>query len=146
MRSGRNGPAVTPLSDGRVLVVGTLSANETGVEVPPAADASAEVYDVQTGSFTPAGELPALDLSEPEAAGVNVGLGTITPAPLVPLRDGGAPIIHQGTFFKHYGIAIRSLRFDASDGSWHEIVAPYISVEDPSSGAAYTSAGTTRFN
>jgi hypothetical protein len=145
MHYARNGAAMTTLADGRVLVAGSLDVAFTGVEVPQGAVNSTEVFDLDTGSFTLAGELPDLDLSGPERAGVNLGFATSSPGLLVPLLDGGAVLINRMTDFKHVGIATQSFQLDPLSGTWREIAPPFISVEDPSSGAEFTSPGTGRY-
>ena len=148
MHFARNGPAMAPLGDGRILVVGSLDYPNTGVEVGGGALDSAEIYDPSTGRFSLAGSFPALDLSGPKAAGLDLGSApTISRVgQLVPLPDGGAVLIDHAGYWKRAGIATRSLRFDAASGAWSEIGDTYIEAMDPGSGEEYVSPGTPRFN
>jgi hypothetical protein len=146
MRYARNGAEATPLADGRVLVVGSLATAHTGVEVAEGSGRMAEIYDPATSRFTLAGELPDLDVSEAQQAGVDPGFGTSIPGHLIPLPDGGAVLINQVTDFKHSGKGTRSLRFNAANGEWNQIGRSHLSVEDPASGAEYRSQGAARYD
>lgn len=143
MRFARNAPQITRLVDGRVLVVGSLG-GETGVEVDERATHTAEIYDPATGRFTLAGMLPAWDLSEVEAAGITFDWWSVGGGTLAPLDDGGAVLIDQRGYAKHFGAASRSLRFDAAGNAWYGIDEPRVAAEDPMSGARYATARAPR--
>jgi hypothetical protein len=139
MRYARNGAAVATLRDGRILIVGSKASSLTGVEVAPDAETTAEIYDAATRRFTRAGEFPATDLSAAAEAGINAsGIGyTNEIGALAPLSDGGALLIARTEGFKHFGVLVRSLRYDVASGRWQEFGDPAIYLEDPVSGATY---------
>jgi hypothetical protein len=122
----RSGAAAVTLADGRILVVGSED-REGGVTVDERAFDSAEIYDPETGRFTLAGRLPAIDRAALEAEGVPLPGGD--PAPgrtgtLIALEDGGAVLIDHSGWWKHFGDVTRSFRFDAATETWHEVGQP----------------------
>jgi hypothetical protein len=125
MHYARFGAAVVTLSDGRVLVVGSMS---DGVTVDDRAYDSAEIYDPGTGRFSLTGPLPAIDSAAVKKLGVTLPDGDPAAASngtLVALRDGGALLLAHGGWWKHTAEITRSFRFDVGTGQWREIGKPY---------------------
>ena len=129
MRYARvDAPAAT-LADGRILVVGSVSAGGTWNYTQPAVDSrayrTAEVYDPGTGRFRLTGDLPAVDWS-PLAKFGPYPIDTEVPSDpgtLVALADGGALLVGQITPWSIQplemdGKVIRTLRFDPTTASW----------------------------
>jgi len=134
----RVGAAAVTLVDGRVLVVSSTTGPQGGVAVDPGAFDSAEIYDPETGRFSAAGELPAIDRAGLEAQGAP----DANPIPdhdptiedigtLVALPDGGAVLVGYAQYWKHAGEITRSFRFDADARRWTEIGQTYIVVAEP---------------
>ena len=137
MKYARSGAAAVPLTDGRILVVGSDGPG-SGVTVDRRAADTAEIYDPATGTFTLTGSLPGLDRAaieaqapknanpvpdeEPEA----VAVGTV-----VPLADGGAVLIAHTGWWKHVGDVSRSFRLDPASRAWSEIPPTYAYVGEP---------------
>jgi hypothetical protein len=136
MNYARHGAAAVTLSDGRVLIVGSLGeSNGFTVSADEHAYDTAEIYDPATGRFTLAGELPDIDRAALEAGGepganpmpgdpgAVLNIGT-----LVPLQDGGALLVGQTRWWKHEADMTRSFRFDAAAGTWSEFGQPWVFV------------------
>lgn len=131
MTFARVGAAVTRLADDTVLVAGSESG---GAAVDPRAPDSTEIYDPDAGRFTLTGSLPPMDWSGydfPHDHDLVPNYQTAETGSLAPLSDGGAVLIgavggDHGS--GHYGMAVRSYRFSADDGSWREIGEPYLHV------------------
>jgi hypothetical protein len=124
MRYARSGPAITTLSDGRVLVVGSSDDN---VRIDERAYRTAEIYDPATGRFASAGRLPDVDRAALRSLGVRVPEFPGLPGAvgrMAPLPDGGALLIGHQEWWKHQAEVVRSFRFRA-DGTWVATGAPY---------------------
>jgi hypothetical protein len=133
MRYARSGPAMTVLTDGRVLVVGSSASDITGVDAR--AFSTAEIWDPATGRFSSAGRLPPLDRAALEQPGHNP-IPEEPPAPastgwLQPLPDGGALLVAQIGWWKHVGDLTRSFRYDAAANTWREVGDTYVYVGEP---------------
>jgi hypothetical protein len=94
---------------------------------------SAEIYDPNTGRFSLAGRLPAIDRSgllkqgAPHAKPVPAEDPVIDDVgTLVALKDGGAVLVAQAGSWKHQGDITRSFRYDARTGAWTEIGKTFI--------------------
>ena len=125
MRYARTGPAVTTLSDGRVLVVGSTDDN---VHIDDRAYRTAEIFDPTTGRFTAAATLPAVEAAAILERGVDLpdfpGLpGSV--GSLVALPDGGAALIGHQEWWKHEAELVRSFRLGPDGRAWHDIGEPY---------------------
>jgi hypothetical protein len=151
MRFARAGALATLLSDGRVLVVGSIGP-ERGVRVDARAQTTGEVFDPATGTFALTGALPALDragLAKLAPPGANA-LPEVDPAiyelgTLVALPDGGAVLIAQHGSWKHVGDVSRSFRFDPASNGWTEIGPTYLFVGEPGPVPFLTPAVPSRF-
>ena len=158
LRYARVGAPAVTLADGRVLVVGSASAeswwNYTVPGVSDRAFQTAEIYDPRTGRFSLTGDLPAVDWSPLSKLGpypirveggtgpyiIEVegatGVGT-----LVALADGGALLVGQVTSWyidalELEGSTVRTLRFDPATGRWAQVdqaVYAIVSGEDSDS-------------
>jgi hypothetical protein len=131
MRYARVGAAAVTLADGRVLVVGSRAAadasawNDTEIQVDDRARVTFEVYDPVAGTFS-LGDLPPMDWSPIADLGPSVDEGLTSAGTLVALADGGALLVGQGIEWyansgDDYVQAVRTLRFDASSGTWSSI-------------------------
>jgi hypothetical protein len=139
MNYARHGASAVTLSDGRVLIVGSLGeSNGFTVTADEHAYDTAEIYDPATGRFTLAGELPDIDRAALEAGGAPganpmpgdpgavLNIGT-----LVPLQDGGALLVGHTRWWKHQADMTRSFRFDAAAETWSEFGQPWVFVGEP---------------
>jgi hypothetical protein len=125
MRYARTGPAVTTLSDGRVLVVGSTDDN---VHIDERAYRTAEIFDPTTGRFTAVAGLPAVDRAAirergvelPDHPGLSGSIGS-----LVALPDGGAVLVGHHDWWKHEAELVRSFRLGPDGTAWHDIGEPY---------------------
>ena len=132
MTYARYGAAATLLADGRVLVVGSRCTGE--VTVDWAACSTAELYDPATGRFSLTGGMPDLDLSGvdlPPGFSPTRDYSPFSMGSLMPLPDGGAVLIGKSGWAKMAGHTIRSLRYDAADGTWRQIGKLYLSHWNP---------------
>lgn len=119
MRYARTGPAITTLSDGRVLVVGSA---DDHIRIDDGAYRTAELYDPATGSFELVGSLPRPD--RPASGGTAPVDGPPLPGALgslVALPDGGAVLIGRYDYWSRSGGVVRSLRLSTDRSSWREI-------------------------
>lgn len=129
MRYARAGCTATTLSDGRVLVAGSVTGD--GVGLPDAAASTAEVYDPATGKFSltsgmpePSGKFSSLRDFWPQ------GLSGHGPGRLFALPDGGALLVGDETSFKHEGSMTRNFRRSAT-GAWTEVGPTFADYGDP---------------
>jgi hypothetical protein len=135
----RVGAAAVTLSDGRILVIGSTTGPEGGVDVAPGAFGSSEIYDPATGRFGQTGGLPDIDRAALEAQGAP-GANPIPDGDpevdyvgtLVALDDGGAVLVGYAQSWKHEGDITRSFRYDPTSGTWKEIGQTYIAIGEPS--------------
>lgn len=127
MRFARYGAAAVTLADGRVLIVGSGDV-DGHVKVDDRAFETAEVYDPGTGRFIGTADLPEIDRDAVRDAGVVLPAGDPEPAAvgrLAALDDGGALLVGHAGWWKHQGDIIRTLRFDAAEGTWEEAAPAY---------------------
>jgi hypothetical protein len=145
----RYGADAVTLSDGRILVVGSMGGNN-GVTIDGDAELTAEIYDPKTGRFHLAGHMPDVDRAALQAQGAKHA----NPVPdgdpdtqdvgrLVALDDGGAVLIGQSGDWNHVGDITRSFRFDADAGTWSEIGQTWVSVGEPTA-VTLTTPGVRR--
>jgi hypothetical protein len=123
----RVGASAVTLTDGRILVVGSLDWD---------ANDSAEIYDPKTGRFSLVGRLPDIDLQALATLGVPLGIQDPEPevnGTLVSLDDGGAVLIGHAGSWKHYADITRSFRFDPATARWREIGQTFVAVASPAS-------------
>jgi hypothetical protein len=123
MRYARSGPAVTTLSDGRVLVVGS---SEDNVRIDEVAYDTAEIYDPATGRFTAAGSLPDVDRAAIRALGVRLPAFPGLPGAvgrLASLPDGGALLIGHQEWWKHRAELVSSFRLGADGTNGGEVAS-----------------------
>jgi N-acetylneuraminic acid mutarotase len=123
----RVGASAVTLTDGRILVVGSIRWHATN---------TAEIYDPKTGRFNLVGRLPDIDLEA--LADLGVPLQAQDPEPevngtLVALDDGGAVLIGHAGSWKHYADITRSFRFDPATARWSEIGQAFVAVASPDS-------------
>ncbi len=127
MRFPRSGALATTLSDGRVLVVGSVSQEGFPIWPDDRALTTAELYDPTAGTFTSAGKLPAV----PKVRGVDRDLLDGQPwqaGTLVALPEGDAALVGRMTSEYNTSGVTRSFRFDSAGSSWSEIGEPWIKV------------------
>lgn len=125
MRYARYDAAVTTLSDGRILIVG--SKDDMGaVTVDPGARRSSEIYDPATGRFTLLSQdIPPLTGQARDVLGAEDAYTSLAAGTLVALPDGNALLIGAQGGEKHGWEAIsRSFRLDVASGQWSELVEP----------------------
>jgi hypothetical protein len=139
----RYGAGVTMLSDGRVMVAGSLSEDAT---TPTLASSTAEIYDLATGRFKLTRSLP-----EPDWPKLSKTLGfDLSPGPgqamrtgaLVALPGGNALLAGQYLAWKHEASLTRSLRYDASADRWLETGFTYLGARDEYPSARHAETGT----
>jgi len=139
MRYARTGPAMTTLSDGRVLVVGSA---DDHIRIDDGAYRTAELYDPATGRFELVGSLPRPD--RPAFGGTAPVDGPPLPGALgslVALPDGGAVLIGRYDYWSRSGGVVRSFRLSADRSTWREIDQP---MADVYGGAPSSAISTTR--
>jgi hypothetical protein len=121
MRYARSGPAVTSLTDGRVLVVGSSNDN---VHIDDRAYRTVEIYDPVAGAFVAADSLPRIDIAGFTARGIDLPDWAPTPGnvgSLAALPDGGALLIGNTNWWKPSSWVVRSFKLSGDASAWSEV-------------------------
>ncbi len=139
LATGRIGAPAVLLSDGRVLIAGSLSGpvseaarSEGAPAVPCATDPQAawtsETWDPATGRFASAGAIPPPDRDAFAARGIEVPAeppAVEDAGRLVALAGGSALLLGRRERWPERSAITRILRYDAAGDRWTEIAQPH---------------------